>query len=167
MGRTSGASADAHDRARAQASGAGSAEATTERQVSGAMAAPFPGADLAWAAACSALDGTRMMLDLQRAMFDAGWDVMRRQQEAILEAWRQGLQGWTPEEEWRRLSTGQAEGPLAFARLGFDAMDRLMRSLRAANDAVLGASQAAMPQTAPQAESPSAAAEARHRAATR
>ncbi|GGG36277.1 hypothetical protein GCM10010964_25200 [Caldovatus sediminis] len=183
MERTSGASAGAHGRAREQAGGAGSAEATVEREVTGAVAAPFPGADLAWATACSALDGARMMLELQRAMFDAGWDVMRRhqdaafdagwdvmrrQQEAILEAWRQGLRGWTPEEEWRRLSTGQAEGPLAFARLGFEAMDRLMRSLRAANDAVLEASQAAMPQApAPHAEAPSPAAEARRRTATR
>jgi hypothetical protein len=168
MERTSGASAGAHGRTREQAGGAGSAEATVEREVTGAVAAPFPGADLAWATACSALDGARMMLELQRAMFDAGWDVMRRQQEAILEAWRQGLRGWTPEEEWRRLSTGQAEGPLAFARLGFEAMDRLMRSLRAANDAVLEASQAAMPQApAPHAEAPSPAAEARRRTATR
>jgi hypothetical protein len=58
----------------------------------------------------------------------------------------------------------QAEVPMALARLGFDAMDRMIRSLRAANDAVLEATQAAVAQ--PAAASAPPPAEDRRRGAT-
>ena len=168
MTRSSVASADARQ-GHGQATGQRPAESEAERQTFTATGTElFPEAAAAWAnACCSAIDGARRMLDLHRSLFDAGREALRRQQDAVLDAWSQSL-GRRPsgEERHRTAPVDQAGLPLAaLARLSLDAMDSMMRSLRTANDAALEASQAAMSQALQPWTAPASAETGKRRAA--
>ncbi|MBW8271142.1 hypothetical protein [Caldovatus aquaticus] len=77
-----------------------------------------------------AVEGARAMLDFNRALLDLGRDVVRRQQDAAIEATLQAF----------RVSTDAGRAPAEagfpdFAQLGLEAFDRMIEAMRAANDA--------------------------------
>ncbi len=136
------------------------AEALAGPPAAGPATPPEAGAEMAaFAATLSAIDGARMLLDLNWTLLDAGRDMLRHQQDVAIETWRQGLRSWeavagSSREHWAAAATAvpsasHADFPMALARLSFDALERMMDTLRAANDAALGAAQAATPQMRP------------------
>lgn len=80
------------------------------------------------------IEGARVMLELHRTLFDLGRDILRRQQDATIEAMLRGLNGSTAPDR-APVEAGFAD----LARLSVEAFDRIAMAMRAANDAVLEA----------------------------
>jgi hypothetical protein len=80
------------------------------------------------------VEGTRMMLDLNRTLLDIGRDLLRRQQDAAIASALQALGGSAGPD---RAAVPDSVADLI--RQSFDAFDRMMAAMRAANTAALGA----------------------------
>jgi hypothetical protein len=85
------------------------------------------------------VEGTRMMLELNRTLLDIGQDMLRRQQDAAIAT---ALQAFGAAGGGGAASPGRAAAPDAVSdlvRQSFDAFDRMMAAMRAANMAALRA----------------------------
>lgn len=84
---------------------------------------------MAWAT-----EGARVMLELHRTLLDLSRDILRRQQDAAIEATLRAL-GGSAMPDRAPVEAGFPD----LARLGVEAFDRMAMAMRAANDAALGA----------------------------
>lgn len=106
------------------------------RQPGQMEAPPTPGlpdammiyADVARAVLWS-LEGARAMVELNYTLLSLGGEVVRRQQEAMILAVQRAFQAPSVPDR-----TAGGDPFTEFARLGFDAFDRMAAAMRAAND---------------------------------
>jgi hypothetical protein len=77
-----------------------------------------------------AIESAQVMLELNRRLLDLGLDMLRRQQDAVITAAVQSLGGPTERDRVPAAEAGFAE----LARMGFEAFERMVATMRAAND---------------------------------
>jgi hypothetical protein len=81
-----------------------------------------------------AFENTRVLFDLQRTLLDIGLDVMRQQQGALFEAALRGMRS-SMEPDRTSMEDALQNAFMGFARIGFEAFERMATVMSAAEDA--------------------------------